>query len=419
MSFGKFYTRPENSRSTGILAIAKANKIDLEIVEASEAERHTEKYKALNPLSKIPTFEGPNGFVLTECIAIAVYIASQDEKTPLLGSTKQDYASILRWMSFANMEFIPPYAGWVLALQGKLPYNKKSVDEHQAHAVKVAEAFDKHLLVHTFLVGERITLADIFTAPMIGLAFKTVFDKKWRADHPNVTRWYETMQHQSILKAVVEPITFVNEAIKYTPQKKEKEAAPKQEKAKTEPKAKAKAKEVDEDEEEEDKPAPRPKHPLESLPKATLVLDDWKRKYSNAETREEALPWFWQNYNAEEYSLWRVDYKYPEELTQIFMTSNLIGGFFARLEASRKYIFGAASVFGAANDSAVVGAFLVRGQEALPAFDVAPDYESYEFTKLDATKPADKAFVEDMWAWDQPTEVKGKTYPWADGKVFK
>ena len=69
---------------------------------------------------------------------------------------------------------------------------------------------------------------------------------------------------------------------------------------------------------------------------------------------------------------------------------NVQGGFFARLEASRKYIFGAASVYGASNDSVIQGAFMVRGNEALPAFDVAPDYESYEFTKLDPSKKEDK-----------------------------
>jgi elongation factor 1-gamma len=97
----------------------------------------------------------------------------------------------------------------------------------------------------------------------------------------------------------------------------------------------------------------------------------------------------------------------------------LLGGFFNRLEASRKYLFGAASVYGQTNHSIIRGAFLVRGDEALPAFDVAPDYESYEFTKLDPTKSEDKAFVEDQWSWDKSIEVKGKTYEWADGKVFK
>jgi elongation factor 1-gamma len=73
----------------------------------------------------------------------------------------------------------------------------------------------------------------------------------------------------------------------------------------------------------------------------------------------------------------------------------LIGGFFNRLEASRKYIFGAASVYGTANNSIIRGAFFIRGREALPAL------------------------VEDMWAWDKPIEANGKTYDWADGKVFK
>ena len=62
---------------------------------------------------------------------------------------------------------------------------------------------------------------------------------------------------------------------------------------------------------------------------------------------------------------------------------------------------------------------MVRGQEALPAFDVAPDWESYEFTKLDSSKAGDKTYVEDQWSWDTPVEVNGKNYDWADGKVFK
>lgn len=96
-----------------------------------------------------------------------------------------------------------------------------------------------------------------------------------------------------------------------------------------------------------------------------------------------------------------------------------IGGFFARLEASRKYLFGAASVFGEMGDSFIQGAFMVRGQEATPAFDVAPDWESYSFTKLDHTKEEDKKFVEDQWAQDVAVVKNGKEYECTDGKVFK
>ncbi len=65
----------ENARSTAILAVAKANNVDLELVETKPPEISTD-YLKLNPLGKIPTFVGDNGYILTEAIAIAVYSTS-------------------------------------------------------------------------------------------------------------------------------------------------------------------------------------------------------------------------------------------------------------------------------------------------------------------------------------------------------
>ena len=254
-------------------------------------------------------------------------VTSQNEKTSLLGKTKQDYASIVRWMSFANQEVLPPIGAWFRPLVGRDPYNKKSVDDASKKAEKAVHVLEEHLLVNTFLVGDRITLADLFTAGMISRGFQFFYDKQWREEHPHVTRWYETVYNQPIYSAVVEKLSFIDEALKNVPPKTDKQEKPKKEQAKKQ-EPKPKAKEVDEEEEEEDKPAPKPKHPLEALPKPTFALDDLKRKYSNEETREVALPWFWENFNAEEYSLWKCDYKYNEELTQTFMTANLIGMIF-------------------------------------------------------------------------------------------
>merc|ERR1711981_126101 len=411
--FGKLYMREGNPRSIVQLAIAKANNLELETVEVPQPP--AADYHKVNSLGKIPSFEGADGFILSETIAIAIYLTSQNEKTTLLGKTKQDYASILKWLSFANQEILPQLGGWYRPIKGLSPYNKKSVEDSSAAALKAMHVLEEHLLVNTYLVGERFTLADLFTAVLLVRGFEAFFDKKWRSENPNTVRWYETITAQPIFTAVAKAPAFIDEAIKNQPPAKP--AAPKKEAAA--PKPKAAAKPAADEEEDEPAPAPKPKHPLEALGRSNFVLDDWKRKYSNEDTRPVALPWFWENANFEEYSLWRVDYKYNEELTQVFMTSNLIGGFFNRLEASRKYIFGCASVYGTSNNSVVTGAFFVRGQEALPAFDVAPDYESYSFTKLDPTKAEDKEFVNDQWSWDKPVEVGGKPYEWADGKVFK
>jgi elongation factor 1-gamma len=52
--------------------VAKANGLDLEIVETN-TEKPTDEYLKYNALSKVPTFVGADGYVLSECIAIAVY----------------------------------------------------------------------------------------------------------------------------------------------------------------------------------------------------------------------------------------------------------------------------------------------------------------------------------------------------------
>jgi elongation factor 1-gamma len=66
-----------NPRSIPILVVAKANGLDLELVptegDSSAAFNQSSEYLKLNPLGKIPTFAGANGFVLTEAIAIAIY----------------------------------------------------------------------------------------------------------------------------------------------------------------------------------------------------------------------------------------------------------------------------------------------------------------------------------------------------------
>ena len=94
------------------------------------------------------------------------------------------------------------------------------------------------------------------------------------------------------------------------------------------------------------------------------------------------------------------------------MSSNQIGGFFNRLEASRKYLFGSLGVLGEANNSVISGVFITRGDDIKLSVDCAPDWESYEYRKLDLGNDSDKKYFEDALAWD--LELDGKR--WADGK---
>lgn len=312
-------------------------------------------------------------------------------------------------MSYFNADLLTPLGDRYLPLLGRAPYNKQAVDEAAKASEKVVDTIEKYLIKNTYLVGERLTLADLFCAGLISRGFEFFYDKQWRQAHPATTRWYETIINQPIYSDIVGKVELLDKVAlpNVAPKKAEApKAAPAAAAAAAAPAA------------AEDAPAPKPKHPCEALGKSSFALDDLKRFYSNNDTPV-AMKYFWETVPFDEYSIWKVDYKYNDELTLTFMSNNLIGGFNTRLEGSRKYVFGTASVYGENNDSVIQGAFVIRGQEYAPVFDVAPDYESYSFTKLDPKKDEDRAFVEDNWGWEKPVVVNGKTYKHADGKVFK
>ncbi len=70
-------------------------------------------------------------------------------------------------------------------------------------------------------------------------------------------------------------------------------------------------------------------------------------------------------------------------------------------------------VLGVANNSHISGVLVLRGQDHKAVVEVAPDWESYEYKKLDIYgDEEDKKFFEAALAWD--LSVDGKA--WADGK---
>lgn len=62
-----------NPRTTAIQVVAKENNLELDLVETDSAKAASTDYLKLNKQGLIPTFEGTDGYVLTECIAIAIY----------------------------------------------------------------------------------------------------------------------------------------------------------------------------------------------------------------------------------------------------------------------------------------------------------------------------------------------------------
>ncbi|KAG0000773.1 Elongation factor 1-gamma [Entomortierella chlamydospora] len=417
MSVGTIYSYPQNPRVFKAQIVAKYNGLEVTVDDkfVMGTTNKTPEWIAKFGASQIPAFEGADGTIIIESGAIAYYLAHLKSDSTLIGRSNSEEAHIQQWIQFVDTQISPSIAAWLYPIWGFSAYNK--VMETQAiERIKTQLAtLERHLIKKTYLVGERVTLADISAATSLYQAFKLLFDADFRKGFPAVNRWFTTIVNQTNFKAVAGDFVFCETPLKYVAPKKE--AAPKEKKAdKPKEEKKPKAKEPEEEPEETFEDAPKPKSKLDLLPKPGMALDEWKRQYSNNDTPV-AMKWLWENIDlTTDYSIWKVDYKYNDELTKLYMSNNLAGGLMNRLERARKYAFGSLVVAGEDNANIITGYFIVRGvaDEMIEEITDAADYDSYTWVKVNVDD-AEKEKIGQVFAWEG--SIDGK--PIADGKAFK
>jgi len=294
-----------------------------------------------------------------------------------------------------------------------MDFNADATEKAKQDITKALTILNNHLSVHTYLVGEHITIADLAVAFALFRAYKTVFDGKFRKPFQAVNRWFTTCIRQPNWRDIVGKFELCKEMAVAKPSEKKPE--PKKEATKP---AKAAAEDDGEDDGEEKVETTKKANPLDALPPSKLNLDEWKRYYSNAEdTRGDAMKWFFEKID-DGYSVWFSDYKYNAELEKMLLVSNLVGGYVQRLDRLRKWGFASLVIFGEEGSGIqIAGCFMVRGQTLPAELTEVDDAELYDWKKADLTNEADKELISDFFCWDG--KFAGKYKPLNTGKIFK
>lgn len=319
-------------------------------------------------------------------------------------------------------------------MMGIIQFQKNNVERAKQDLKAALGALNARLMHQTFLVGERLTLADVVVFATLLSAYEHVLDPSFRAPFGSVTRWFTTVLNQPQVKAVVKNFTLCAKVAEFDAKKlaefqaksgasQPKEQKEKKEKKDAKPAPAKKEKKVSEPAEEMDAAEmalaeePKSKDPFDSMPKGTFNFDDFKRCYSN-EDETKSVPYFFEKFDPEHYSIWYGEYKYSEELTKVFMSCNLITGMFQRLDKMRKQSFASVCLFGEDNNSTISGIWVWRGQDL--AFTLSPDwqidYEVYDWKKLDASSEETKALVKQYFSW-AGADKGGRKFN--QGKIFK
>ncbi|KAJ2740274.1 Elongation factor 1-gamma, partial [Coemansia sp. BCRC 34301] len=205
-----------NSRNYKARVVAQFLGIDLAITPdfVMNVDNKKEEYLAKYPSGKVPAFEGPNGFNLTDSSAIAYYVASKaGSDSPLLGQTAEETAQILQYLFFAEADLMPAVAGTLYSIQGFIPYCKPAQQYSEQELFRFLGVLNTILLDKTFLVAERITVADIVLACDLIPAYTAYLTSEDRKKYRNVTRYFNTMVNQPAFKAVVGEVALCVERI--------------------------------------------------------------------------------------------------------------------------------------------------------------------------------------------------------------
>jgi len=386
-------------------------------------------------VGKVPAFETKDGKTrLSESDAIAYFVADDG----LRGKGEADRASVLQWILFSQTELLPAIYGWLFPSLSIMPYNKDQVAKAKFETERCLGVLNEYLSLRTYLVGESVTLADISVFTALLDLYKNLLDEEAKKSFVNTNRWFDTILNQPKVKDAVTkysykfsycttPVKFDAAKLKEVvggggSQPAAKKEDKKEKKKEDKPKAAPKEKENEPDEEMDAAEAalaeePKSKDPLDALPKGTFNMDDFKRFYSNNDI-DKSIPYFWEKFDAENYSIWLGEYKYNTELTKVFMSCNLISGMYQRLDKLRKNAFSSGALFGEDNNSTISGLWVWRGQDL--AFSLNPDwqvdYETYNWTKLDPTSPETKKLVQTYFSWEG-TDKEGRKFN--QGKIFK
>ena len=382
-----------------VIELTKAP-VELQNVDWEDAETR----KTLSPKSPTGTFpflETSEG-ILSESRAIENYLAMK-HKPELLGENDLEKAQVRQWSDFAIFEIgycakeiIYPIFGWK-------KYCKESADKANNKVKDFMRTLDAQLKDKEFVLGSKITLADVTLFRELKYFFQLVFPKGLRDKvFPNVAKWFTKLSETEEVKKVYGKILLCNQPLKpYICEEKKEEK--KHEEKKHEKKHEEKS-------EEPPKEKEKKKNILDELPPSKLELETFKRAFLNNKNKEDAMNKFWEIYDPEGYSLWWVEYQnLPTECKILFRTSNSKGMFLQKCDAVRRYAFAVHGVYGVEDDYKIRGMWMFRGKEIPQEMKDNDLYEYLTFRRIDINKPEDKQLVHDYWTkLDENDEVEGR-----------
>jgi glutathione S-transferase len=134
-------------------------------IDLRKGEHRRPEFLAINPAGKVPALVDGD-LVLSESIAILLYLAERDGAQRFLPRDLGERARVYRWLLFSATELEQPL--WRINKHVALYPEERRIPAEVANASadfrEAAAVVDAHLAGRTFVVGDAVTIADFALA---------------------------------------------------------------------------------------------------------------------------------------------------------------------------------------------------------------------------------------------------------------
>jgi glutathione S-transferase len=189
----KLYYNPlsPNVRRVRLAAAVLGTELEEKLLDFSKGEHKNPEYLALNPNGAVPTLVDGD-FVLTESRAIMQYLASKKPESGLLPKDEAARADVTRWQFWDAAHFSPQlgtlaFEKLIKGMMGLGEPDLGKVQEALANFRRFAAVLDKRLTGKDYVVGDRLTIADLTLGSSLMYAKQT---EAPLAEFPNIQAWH-------------------------------------------------------------------------------------------------------------------------------------------------------------------------------------------------------------------------------------
>jgi glutathione S-transferase len=153
-------------------------------------EHRRPEFLKINPAGKLPVLIDGD-FVLTESVAIVLYLAEKYPEKELLPAGAEARAQVNRWLLFAATELEQPL--WRISRHTSLYPEEERLAKEVSLAGRdfkeMAAVLERHMQGRQFVAGNRVTVADFVTAYTLDWGNEV----KLLGDYPQLVAYMERM----------------------------------------------------------------------------------------------------------------------------------------------------------------------------------------------------------------------------------